>query len=1623
MKSKKLFLFTIILLFIGVILSACGSSDMFSIEFYVDGDFYKSFWVKNGESFSEYVEVPEKEGMIGSWSVEDLTSLTKDTQVDAIYITAYCDVTFVVDGVKVEVKKIKKGSSLSQATLPQPTPKEGYVATWDRTNFNKITQDMVVTAVYTPQILDINFYHNENDVESYVYNYGSDILILPTLRVIDGKDLTIKWVEKTIVDDEIVYTEATFDNLVDNKNYVAFYSVDVAIDDKISDSRSQNIEIGTYEDATKEDLDITFNQPTIGENEGYMFGSWYWDEEYNQKIEFPAEVESNTTIFAHWLEEDTTFSEIVVDENGVVTSCENSADVIIPNFVGVGEDKKQVTSLAESLFSDNTTINTISLPSSIKTIKNDTFKNCTNLEEIIVRDSGSFNEILSNAFSGCVLLENIPLSKYLTKIEEYAFESCYSLKDFGELNEATLLEVIPQYAFANTGADESNAVQLNLPKNIKSIADYAFYNTKYEVNFDENNLVESLGDYAFSKALNTKNLIFKELKSVGDRVYEGCTGLKGCTTISDLRLFEMFGNGTDIPQVDISECYEVNFDIKTYYVPVSLTSVFIASNKKIEDTQLASNTIINNAFYNCSSIKNVELDKDIEVIDEKAFYINDAVLNAENFVITINEGVKVIKDMAFLGRSDLKAINIPSSLETIGEKAFYSLTMLKEINVANNPSLSNSGRDAFSRTQWLVESRGMATIGKVLIGFGNGYMATTNKSVFTENDFDGINTIAPYSFQNYTKLAKVILPASIKIVGEGAFYKCDNLTELYIDSNITNVGKNIVNSCKNLKNITISSDYNLVEMFGEVENTDDYYAVTKEDKTYHINNKFANLTILAGSEKVLKSGVYSNFTSLNSIIVGEGIEDIEDLCFSGNTNLESIEFSSTITNIGKKDTSEETAQGVFKGSNMLNNIVFAENSKLQTIGEKAFSNISIINFDVTDMLTTIGNHAFENTTIEELVISENSQLSVIGDYAFSNCQNLNNVNLPASLLSLGAYAFNYNTSLVNINLEEGLENIGEYAFNNCSLKSIVFPSSVKFFDEETQEYLLKGVLANNTQLVSLTLYQGILISHIFDNTTPENLEKITQLGGDVLDSQYADLDTINEVVLENVAVIGDYAFMGNSFGTIVIPDSVVGIGDYAFSNNVYLEEFRFALTEVFTTVGSYVFSGNTSLKNVTFPKSVANVNWEGVFDGCTSLLTAVIPDSVVDLGENTYRNCTSLESIILSDNLKSIGTSAFENDEKLVFSNMDFENLLTLGSKAFKNCKLLNGFKAINIESIGESAFVGCDYLSEMTIIEEKLSAYVGMEIINNIKVLNVSSKVESALAIEVAEELITSASLLKTIVLNSKNQEIIELSINNLTIESDVIVFIDEAVYDNLDDSIVSGEKFDKIYPTPYNFSESNFVFDEENREATLVSYDTILPVVSLPSHIIKNDIEYEVTSVGDFAFVDADIKMILIPSSITSIGSGAFKNNQQLASVVFEAGSMLEVIKDDAFANCVNLESIILPDEATSIGYRAFYNNTKLSAVTISQNSQLEIIGDYAFNKTISLTNFAITSKLSSLGEGAFMESGLITFSFGKNAIIKQIKEKTFMACNNLITCVLPLSVVEVAIDAFLGTQVSLD
>ncbi len=118
-------------------------------------------------------------------------------------------------------------------------------------------------------------------------------------------------------------------------------------------------------------------------------------------------------------------------------------------------------------------------------------------------------------------------------------------------------------------------------------------------------------------------------------------------------------------------------------------------------------------------------------------------------------------------------------------------------------------------------------------------------------------------------------------------------------------------------------------------------------------------------------------------------------------------------------------------------------------------------------------------------------------------------------------------------------------------------------------------------------------------------------------------------------------------------------------------------------------------------------------------------------------------------------------------------------------------------------------------------------------------------------------------------------------------------------------------------------------------------------------------------------EIKDLVIPNSVTSIGWGAFRYCSGLTSVTIP--NSVTSIGGSAFSGCSGLTSVTIPNSMTSIGNWAFNHCSGLTSITIPNS--VTSIGNYAFRNCSGLTSITIGSGIKNIGFLAFASCAELT------------------------------------------------
>ena len=385
------------------------------------------------------------------------------------------------------------------------------------------------------------------------------------------------------------------------------------------------------------------------------------------------------------------------------------------------------------------------------------------------------------------------------------------------------------------------------------------------------------------------------------------------------------------------------------------------------------------------------------------------------------------------------------------------------------------------------------------------------------------------------------------------------------------------------------------------------------------------------------------------------------------------------------------------------------------------------------------------------------------------------------------------------------------------------------------------------------------------------------------------------------------------------------------------------------------FSSCCSLSEIVIPSSVTSIG-DSAFDTCSSLSEIVIPSSVTSIGERAFSSCTSLKYISIPKSVICLNGNPFANWNgklKCLSSNFVYEDDILFNKDksriiSFRNQNIETYVIPSSVTSIDDWAFYGCYSLSEIVISSSVTS--IGDSAFS--WCLSLSEIVIPSSVTSIGKGAFSSCSHLSEIVIPSSVTSIGDWAFS----------YCFSLKYISIPKSVISlnGNPFAE-WNGKLECLSPNFVYEDDilfNKDRSrIISFRN----QNIESYVIPSS----VTSIGDGAFYGCNsLSEIVIPSSVTSIGDGAFYGCNSLSEIVIP--SSVTSIGDGAFYGCNSLSEIVIPSSVTSIGDSAFSSCNSLSEIVIP--SSVTSIGDSAFSSCDSLSEIVIPSSVASIGKGAF-------------------------------------------------------
>jgi len=285
---------------------------------------------------------------------------------------------------------------------------------------------------------------------------------------------------------------------------------------------------------------------------------------------------------------------------------------------------------------------------------------------------------------------------------------------------------------------------------------------------------------------------------------------------------------------------------------------------------------------------------------------------------------------------------------------------------------------------------------------------------------------------------------------------------------------------------------------------------------------------------------------------------------------------------------------------------------------------------------------------------------------------------------------------------------------------------------------------------------------------------------------------------------------------------------------------------------------------ITLPTTLKKIG-SHAFQGCSTLKRIHLPNGVEYIGKGAFKDCSNLVSAVIPPSVKELPNSTFENNYNLRYVKMPKSGL----------------------EIIGDNCFKCCLYLKKIVIPRSVLSMGTAFP----------------------------SCWKLEKVIMRTENARIKKSAFNgcadNLTI-----------------DCVVTAKQFFKDF-NKYNTNKAEQRIIKKKDFAGKILWPNTVRFTPLPDHI---------ETIEEEAFRDCTgLEAIGIPQSVRDIKDRTFAGCNRLSKLTIEEG--VEVIGKNAFENCSRLTNLHLPDSLKVVDEHAFTGCSSLKKVSISQHTSVAV------------------------------------------------------------------------------------
>lgn len=298
------------------------------------------------------------------------------------------------------------------------------------------------------------------------------------------------------------------------------------------------------------------------------------------------------------------------------------------------------------------------------------------------------------------------------------------------------------------------------------------------------------------------------------------------------------------------------------------------------------------SFEDCGALEEISIAKSVTSVGVSAFQGCQSLreINLPDEITSVGDGV-------FYHCTSLETIHLPASLKTIGNNAFLNCLNLKSITIPSK--VEAIGTNLFTYCLKLT-SIDVDAENKNYVS-DNGVLLTKDKTELicypsskTGSEYEIPDTVSKIRGRAFvqTEMENIVIPDSVKEIGDSSFFACDKLTGINIPASVESLRQSSINYCKQLENINVDpQNKNFSSVDGVLFNKDKTELIL-----YPIGSARASYLIPNGVTRIHKNS-FRNAVNLVNVNIPMGVTELEYNTFFGCTALKSLIIPYTVKEV------------------------------------------------------------------------------------------------------------------------------------------------------------------------------------------------------------------------------------------------------------------------------------------------------------------------------------------------------------------------------------------------------------------------------------------------------------------------------------------------------------------------------------------------------------------------------------------------------------------------------------------------------------------------------------------------------------------------------------------------------